>query len=404
MRKQLTAAMVEKQAAPTTGRLEIFDTVVPALALRITANDARSFVVRGRVKGQASPIRITLGDATAIKLADAREQASDALRAMRAGADPRSPKAQASSELTFDALIDEWARLYLARSHSRRYREDSPATIRRGFRGLLSKSAGSITKADAVNALDKIAHKPGEQDKARRCASACYGWAYKRGKVPSNPFAGLPDMPASVARDRVLSDAELLTVWAAAGALGYPWEAFYKLAILTLQRRETVAGISWSEIDFDKRLWRIPGSRMKMGKPHDVHLSEPALDVLRSPPRIEHCDFVLSTTGRTPISGFSKAKRQIDAAITRAIGEALAHWQPHDFRRTGVSTLAQLGFDSIIADKLLAHQPGKLRGVAAIYQRYDFARERAHALDAWAAHVTRAAIENVVQLPARAAQ
>jgi hypothetical protein len=31
----------------------------------------------------------------------------------------------------------------------------------------------------------------------------------------------------------------------------------------------------------------------------------------------------------------------------------------------------------------------KLRGVAAIYQRYDFAEERARALDAWAAHVFR---------------
>jgi hypothetical protein len=59
----------------------------------------------------------------------------------------------------------------------------------------------------------------------------------------------------------------------------------------------------------------------------------------------------------------------------------------HDFRRTGVTKLANLGFDSIVVDKLLAHQPTKLRGVAAVYQRYDFADERARALDAWAAHL-----------------
>ena len=65
----------------------------------------------------------------------------------------------------------------------------------------------------------------------------------------------------------------------------------------------------------------------------------------------------------------------------------MAPWRVHDLRRTGVTTLAALGFDSIVVDKLLAHQPAKLRGVAGVYQRYDFARERAAALDAWAAHV-----------------
>jgi hypothetical protein len=70
----------------------------------------------------------------------------------------------------------------------------------------------------------------------------------------------------------------------------------------------------------------------------------------------------------------------------------------HDLRRTGVTTLAALGFDSIVVDKLLAHQPGKLRGVAAVYQRHDFARERAAALDAWAAHVIRIETNNVVRL------
>jgi hypothetical protein len=51
-----------------------------------------------------------------------------------------------------------------------------------------------------------------------------------------------------------------------------------------------------------------------------------------------------------------------------------------------------------VADKLLAHQPAKLLGVAAVYQRHDFARERAAALDAWAAQVTGTATEKVIRL------
>ena len=62
------------------------------------------------------------------------------------------------------------------------------------------------------------------------------------------------------------------------------------------------------------------------------------------------------------------------AALDKAA--KVTDWRLHDFRRTGVSALAAMGFDSIVADKLLAHQPGKLSGVARVYQRHDFAPER----------------------------
>ena len=137
-------------------------------------------------------------------------------------------------------------------------------------------------------------------------------------------------------------------------------------------------------------------------------MSEAARAVLRSLPRIEGCDFVFTTTGKTPVSGFSKAKAALDAAVEKARAEPteparrkqepMPEWRTHDLRRSGVSALARLGFDSIVVDKILAHQPAKLRGVAAVYQRHDFARERAAALDAWAAHVTETETENVVPL------
>jgi len=163
----------------------------------------------------------------------------------------------------------------------------------------------------------------------------------------------------------------------------------------------------WSEIAPNLSVRTMSGARMKNGKPHDVHLSRAAQAVLRalSDARSkdrrggegEICDFVFTTTGKTSISGFSKAKAHLDAAIAEVRAEAaaadaresapLVPWRLHDLRRSGASTLARLGFDTIAIDKLLAHQPTKLRGVAAIYQRYDFAEERARALDAWAEHV-----------------
>lgn len=146
---------------------------------------------------------------------------------------------------------------------------------------------------------------------------------------------------------------------------------------------------------------------MKNGRPHDVHLPEIARELLRSIPHVGGCDLVFTTTGRTSISGFSQGKRHLDQAIEKARAGAttkpapITPWQLHDLRRTGVSRLAALGFDSIVVDKLLAHQPARLNGVAAIYQRYDFARERVHALEAWAAHVSGLKSDNVVALRSR---
>jgi integrase len=336
----------------------------------------------------------------------------------RRGIDPKAERLRRRAEvereraetaLSFEALIDEWAALHLAQRRER-YRAEAVRAIRHSLSALLKRPAARISRSDAVNALDKLvrAGRPMMAGRTLAYARAAYQWAHKRGKVPSNPFHGLPITTGTAARERVLNDAELAEVWAAADTLGYPFAPFFKLAILTMQRRSEVAGMRWSEIAGDLSQWTLAGLRMKTGRPHDVHLSEAARAILREIPLTDGCDFVLSTTGRTPISGISKAKAMLDAAIVRARAEAAAKaghkarplvpWRIHDLRRTGVSTLARLGFDSIVVDKILAHQPAKLLGVAAVYQRHDFARERAAALDAWAAHVLGVQADNIVRL------
>src|SRR5713101_7866383 len=96
MRQKITTAVVANTRPPATGRLEIFDEYLPGFALRITSNGVRSFVVRARVKGHNQPVTLTLGDVRDMKLAEARQAASDALRKMRAGTDPREEKKAAA--------------------------------------------------------------------------------------------------------------------------------------------------------------------------------------------------------------------------------------------------------------------------------------------------------------------
>src|SRR5260221_10038546 len=106
----------------------------------------------------------------------------------------------------------------------------------------------------------------------------------KRGTVPTNPFAKLP-MPSSITkRERVLSDEEAGANWRAAGEAPVPYGAIVRLLMLTGQRREEVAGMTWAELSEDLATWTIPATRTKNGIPHLVPLSQPASKILQALP------------------------------------------------------------------------------------------------------------------------
>ena len=395
----------------------VFDAECPGMAVRVTVAGTRSFIVQWTDPATKRKVREALGVWGSITLEQARTAArarlGDVARGVDVVAERNRRKAEAEEKraeaaLTLDKLVDQWAALHLAQRRPR-YAAEATRAIRYAFTDHLAKPAAKLTRAMVVDVLDRLA-RAGRLTIAGRTVAygrACFSWARKRGKLAVNPFVDLPISAAKSERDRVLDDDEVAEVWVAAGQLPFPFGPFFKVALLTVQRREEVAGMRWSELSPDLSLWRIPAARMKAGKAHDVHLSGPAREVLQAIPRIAGQDLVFSTNGKTSISGFSRAKLQLDAAIAKAriaagVTTAPEPWRLHDFRRAGVTRLAAMGFDSIVVDKLLAHQPSKLKGVASIYQRHSFAEERARALDAWAAHVAGGKVDNVVVLARKA--
>jgi integrase len=90
---------------------------------------------------------------------------------------------------------------------------------------------------------------------------------------------------------------------------------------------------------------------------------------------------MFSGDGRTLFQGYSKAK----ARLNRLSG--VSDWTLHDLRRTVVSGMARLGVAPHVADKILNHQSGTISGVAAVYQRHEFLKERKQALEVWGEHV-----------------
>ena len=358
------------------GKREVWLSDAEVIGLRVRAMaGGKTFYACWTDRATGERRRERLGIWGSITLDQARGAARAILGEIAKGDDPKAKRearrvaaetAKAEAALTLAALVDDWAALHLA--HKRpRYAAETVRAIKHAFDKHLKRPAARLTKAEAVTVLDDLT-KAGHAAMAGRTLAygrACFTWAVKRGRLPSNPFAGVPVAAGIVARERVLTTEEVGRIWTAAKGMGEPWGPFFRLLLLTLARREEVAGMRWPELSPDLSTWTIPGARMKRGQAHVVALPEPAREALGSVTRIKGQDLVFTTTGKTPVSGFTKAKAALDKAAK------VTDWRLHDIRRSGVSALAAMGFNPVVADLLLAHKPATLSTVAQVYQRHD---------------------------------
>jgi integrase len=207
-----------------------------------------------------------------------------------------------------------------------------------------------------------------------------FKWSVGRGIIESNPMAEMPRPTSVPKRDRVLSDDELVTVWNAAGKIGWPFGDAIRLLILTGARREEIGQLKWTEIARDSIA--LDGARTKNGEPHLIPLSLPAMTMLERVPRIDRSPFVFTRNGSKPIVGWGAAKRRLDALAQ------IHPWRIHDLRRTTATGLQKLKTPLQVTEAILGHTSGSRAGVIGIYQRHDYADEKRAALEAWGAHVT----------------
>jgi integrase len=161
------------------------------------------------------------------------------------------------------------------------------------------------------------------------------------------------------------------------------------MLILTGQRRNEVCAASRKEFNLQDKRWIIAPERAKNGVEHLVPLSDAARDLVARLPEIDgESVFLFSTNGRTAVSGFSKWKGRLDAAITKANGgKPIEHWTIHDIRRTFSSGWARLRILTEVTEKALNHTSGSFGGVAGVYNVHDYEDERREAMEAWSRYV-----------------
>jgi integrase len=91
--------------------------------------------------------------------------------------------------------------------------------------------------------------------------------------------------------------------------------------------------------------------------------------------------------GDGPFSGWSGSKKVLDAAIAKTLGKALPHWTIHDLRRSVATGMADIGIQPHVIEAVLNHVSGHKGGVAGIYNRASYAKDKAEALARWDEHI-----------------
>jgi integrase len=400
MQRDINDAWLRVQRPPAAGRLEVWDTRVTGLVLRITPSGAASWSVRLRTK-DGKRTRPTLGAWPAVGIADARRRALTLIAAIHGGADPvahkravRAERAARAAEPTVAERVAEWLTAREA-DEARPLRPRSAEEYRRAMRrDVLPRLGGRALRATTREDWTKlIAAKrrsaPAMASLLYRTASAFLGHAEAHGWITASPLPrrGLAAIaPPLASRERVLTDEELRAVWRGSGQLNPKPRAFVRLLMLTAAREMEVADIAAGEVDCAAGCWTIPRGRTKNGRPHTVPLGPLALAEVEAiwPEHGEHTSPDWRLLGAIPgggLRGFSKLKARLDAL------SGVTGWRWHDLRRTARTGMTRLGVPREHAEAAINHVSGRSK-LERTYDRHDYGPEIAAALWRWQAHVT----------------
>lgn len=393
----------------------LWDADRKGFGVKLTPAGRLVYILQYRMGGRGSSVRRYTIGAHGTWTPDGAGKEGERLLVMVAqGLDPATEKKNArivATDLAFDAYADRFLKIEVEPNWKGRSYAFAEGIVRLHLKPFFGRTPlPSLHRKDIVRLFDGL---PADRPAVRRNVFAILRrlmrWAKARGDIDTNPLEGF-EAPSPVAsRDRVLDDGELRLLLKASGELAQPFGSFIRLLLLTGQRRNEVAELPWAELNRGESQWLLPAARAKNGVESLIHLSFAAvaeLDRRAGGDKWPRNGLVFSTTGKTPISGFSKLKKGLDAAMADVLhadhpDTQIVPWRLHDLRRTMATAMQRLRISGDVIEACENRLAGRSKsGSARVYQRHDYEEEKREAFDRWAAHLRGllATTNNVVPL------
>jgi integrase len=371
LNKRRITEMTLQKARATDGRvLLIWDRVAPGLVLAVQPSGHKAFRFFYSVRGKARWVHLGL-----IYISDARRLGFKLRAAIAEGRDPALER-QSANSITFADLAARY--LEVSKKKNKSWKQADALVKKYLIPRWGKRDAKSITSADVSLMMSKI-KAPISANQTIAAASAIFVWAMKptQGLVIANPTKGIERNPTT-ARERTLSDSEIVSFWTEFERLDPIRCAALKTLLLTGQRKSEVACMRWEHVK--DGWWDLPGKAVpalgwpgtKNGYSHKVWLPKAAQDIIDSLPITN--GFVFGK----PVTGLDAAMRDICKRLD------CERATPHDLRRTHGTTITGLGFGTDAMNRIQNHREG---GITSVYDRHDYAPENKKIMERVAQHI-----------------
>lgn len=413
---KITKRNVDAAPVPAANDAYFWDTELRGFGLRVTPKGVRSYVVQYRLPGRPAR-RMTIGvHGSPWTPEKARGRAEDILYDVKRGDDPAHAakrRARAAVDLEFSKYVETFTDNYLKLEWKDSWAEAQRRLQTHVVPYLKGRPLPEIEKHEVAKVIQRLKDRTALARNTHAVLRKLFSWAIDQGDLASSPISAAP--PLVKARKRVLTPDEMVAVWQASFKLSRPMGQFVRLLFATLQRRNEVAGLPWSEIVELNHVWRQAGERVKNDEDHLVPLNSLAVEVLADvatgpeplpkAKRWPRKGLVFTTTGETAISGFSKVKAKLDREMlpllqqladkrADALGEErelvfLPPWRFHDIRRSGTTQMQALGVPIEVTEKVINHKSGETAGIRGVYNLHAYTDEKRQALEKWGAYLMR---------------
>lgn len=400
----LSATNIRSLPAPIGRSPRLHADGANGLYLQIMPRDTRSFIFRYTIKGRTRAMG--LGSISSTTLSDARKRARELRVQTEQGIDPLAERnvqrANAQRTLTQRITFKRCAELYI-QTHRPGWKSDKHAQqwentlAQYAYPVIGQMSVAEIGVEEIKKVLVPIWSRINETaSRLRARIEKVFGWAtvqgHRSGENPARWTGFLSEIFAKrsliheVRHHGALPYVDSPAFIAEIRGKGTLAALLLEFIMLTVVRTTEARAATWDEIDFDAKIWTIPGPRMKGKKPHRVPLSEPVVTLLlklkglrdTSPPE-RRSNFVFP-------SPFKPSQCLSNMAALAFVNKSMKREDitPHGMRSTFRDWAAECtDFPREVAEAALAHT--LQNKVEAAYQRGDFLIKRRALMDAWAA-------------------